>query len=69
MNGDGLADIIIGAYGAHPHGTDSGATYVIFGSLPGQAVTRTGTAIANTIHGGDFADTLRPWRKRHAVRS
>ena len=31
INGDGFADIIIGAYGADPNGSASGAAYVIFG--------------------------------------
>jgi Ca2+-binding RTX toxin-like protein len=35
VNGDGFADIIIGAYGADPHGAYSGASYVIFGKADG----------------------------------
>ena len=31
INGDGIADLIIGAIGADPNGTDSGASYVVFG--------------------------------------
>ena len=31
VNGDGLADLLIGAYGADPNGGYSGATYVVFG--------------------------------------
>ncbi len=58
IDGDGFADIIVGAPLANTHGSDSGASYVIFGSMPNEAVTRTGTAIANTIHGGKFDDTL-----------
>jgi Ca2+-binding RTX toxin-like protein len=58
VNGDGFADLIVGAFGADPNGDSSGASYVIYGAMPGEAVTRTGTAIANTIHGSDFADTL-----------
>src|ERR1700741_1742709 len=36
----------------------AGATYVVYGSKPDEAVVRIGTAIANTIHGGDFDDVL-----------
>ena len=31
VNGDGLADLIIGAYGADANGTSSGSSYVVFG--------------------------------------
>ena len=31
INGDGIADLIIGALCADPNGTDSGASYVVFG--------------------------------------
>ncbi|MGH8578512.1 MAG: hypothetical protein ACREXJ_16735, partial [Gammaproteobacteria bacterium] len=31
VNGDGLADLLIGAFGASPNGTYSGASYVVFG--------------------------------------
>jgi len=59
VNGDGFADLIVGAYLADPNGNFSGASYVVFGHMPDEAVTRTGTAIANTIHGSDFDDILR----------
>jgi Ca2+-binding RTX toxin-like protein len=58
VNGDGFADLIVGAYGADPHGGSSGASYVVFGNLPDTAVNRTGTDAAQTLAGGDFADTL-----------
>jgi Ca2+-binding RTX toxin-like protein len=35
VNGDGFADVIIGAYFAAPHGTLSGASYVVFGKASG----------------------------------
>ena len=35
LNGDGIDDVIIGAPGASPNGTQSGATYVIFGTTAG----------------------------------
>ena len=31
VNGDGLADLLIGAYGAGPNGSGSGVSYVVFG--------------------------------------
>ena len=35
VNGDGFADLIVGAYQADPNGTDIGATYVVFGKPGG----------------------------------
>lgn len=37
INGDGLADLIIGAPGAEPNGYDSGVSYVVFGKASGFA--------------------------------
>jgi hypothetical protein len=58
VNGDGFDDLIVGSYGADPNGGESGTSYVIFGGMPGEAVTRVGTDIGNTIRGGNFNDTL-----------
>jgi Ca2+-binding RTX toxin-like protein len=58
VNGDGFADLIVGAPDADPHGYSSGASYVVFGRLPDTAVSRTGTAASQTLAGGDFNDTL-----------
>ncbi|MFN6483413.1 MULTISPECIES: hypothetical protein [unclassified Nostoc] len=35
INGDGIDDLIIGAYGADPNGISSGQSYVVFGSKGG----------------------------------
>src|SRR5215211_6744521 len=35
LNGDGFADLIVGAYAADPHGSSSGASYVVFGRAAG----------------------------------
>ncbi|NDC76144.1 hypothetical protein EBZ70_12935, partial [bacterium] len=35
VNGDGFADLIIGAYFADPNGSDSGSSYVVFGKASG----------------------------------
>jgi hypothetical protein len=37
VNGDGFADLIIGAFGAGPNGPRSGASYVVFGAASGFA--------------------------------
>ncbi|MCB1491746.1 MAG: FG-GAP repeat protein, partial [Rhodobiaceae bacterium] len=59
INGDGLDDVIIGAFGADPGGAPSaGESYVVFGQLPSGPVVREGSAIGQTIFGGDFDDTL-----------
>jgi subtilase family protein/cadherin-like protein/Big-like domain-containing protein/FG-GAP repeat protein len=35
VNGDGLSDILIGAYGAQPNGSASGQSYVVYGKTSG----------------------------------
>ena len=35
VNGDGFADIVIGARSAYPNSSDSGATYIVFGKASG----------------------------------
>ncbi len=37
VNGDGFADLLIGAYRADPNGSESGASYVVFGKASGFA--------------------------------
>jgi hypothetical protein len=57
-NGDGYADIIIGAYQANPAGgADAGETYVIFGSAaPPATIDLNSTSADMTISGDDAAD-------------
>ena len=38
VNGDGLDDLIVGAFFDDPNGTDSGASFVVFGKAGGTAV-------------------------------
>src|SRR5215208_5516721 len=57
VNGDGFDDLIIGTLGADPSGTESGASYVVFGQATGP-ITRVGTAADEFFTGGDFDDFL-----------
>jgi hypothetical protein len=61
VDNDGFDDLIVGSPGTDAHGGSTGSSYVIYGSMPDEAVTRIGTDIANTIHGGDFDDVLKGW--------
>ncbi len=38
VNGDGLADLIVGALGADPNGSSSGRSYVVFGKATGTLI-------------------------------
>ncbi len=58
VNGDGFADLIVGAPFSDPNGSSSGTSYVVFGRAPDTAVLRVGTNAAQTLAGGDFDDTL-----------
>ncbi|HAG82532.1 MAG TPA: hypothetical protein DCL61_15555 [Cyanobacteria bacterium UBA12227] len=51
INGDGLADLIVGAHGADPNGTNSGKSYVVFGKTDGSAINLSDVAAGN----GGFA--------------
>ena len=63
VNGDGLADLIVGAYSSDPAtGVDAGRSYVIFGNTTGAfsqtAVNWMGTDGADTQSDGGAAQTL-----------
>ena len=60
VNGDGLADLIIGAYGAS---SETGSSYVVFGSTTGaffaaSNFTEIGTASADAISGTSANDAI-----------
>ena len=48
INGDGFDDVIIGAYGADPNGSFSGASYVVFGAAGGFAANLNLSALNGT---------------------
>ena len=48
INGDGFDDLIIGARGADPNGSFSGASYVVFGAAAGFAANLSLTALNGT---------------------
>ncbi|WP_204153432.1 cadherin domain-containing protein, partial [Leptolyngbya sp. CCY15150] len=47
INGDGVDDLIIGAWGAAPNGTYSGSSYVVFGRRTNQAPTIVTNSVVN----------------------
>jgi hypothetical protein len=58
INGDGFADIIIGAYSGDPGGdTFAGESYVVFGHANG-TINRTGSDARDTFVGGEWDDTF-----------
>jgi hypothetical protein len=59
VNGDGFADLVVGAlYADRGGGAYGGESYVLFGRAPDAPVDRTGTRISQTLGGGEFDDTL-----------
>ena len=57
VNGDGFADLLIGADGADPNGLErAGSSYVLFGGDFTHSVTRLGTSNADHLLGTKVAD-------------
>ena len=60
VNGDGLSDVVVGAYEAAPNGGSSGAAYVVFGRQTGFTAAISTTELDGTngfaIHGVDAGD-------------
>jgi hypothetical protein len=52
VNGDGLDDLIVGAYQADPNGDDSGKSYVVFGKTNSSAINLSAIADASNPTGG-----------------
>ena len=52
VNGDGLDDIIIGAFRADPNGNNSGASYLVFGKANGASVQLSDIAGTNANNAG-----------------
>ncbi len=59
VDGDGLLDVVVGAAGVATNGNLAGATYVIHGMKPQEAVNRTGTSHDDHIIGSNFNDVLK----------
>lgn len=58
FNGDGYADIILGAPRADVNGQDAGEAYIVFGGNFTNSVTHLGTAANNTINGSAGSDSI-----------
>ncbi len=60
VNGDGLADLIVGASAADPNGESSGKSYVVFGKADGTAVELSDVAngIGGFVLNGEAADDI-----------
>ncbi len=61
VNGDGFADLIVGARYDEPNGSSSGASFVVFGKTDGSAVelsnieSGSGGFVINGVSAGDFS--------------
>ena len=67
VNGDGLADLIVGARLADANGTDSGRSYVVFGGNFSADVTHPGTSGVDVLVGTGSADVMTAGRSDDTV--
>jgi Ca2+-binding RTX toxin-like protein len=58
INGDGLDDLVIGALGASPRGSDSGQSYVVFGFIGGLTLSRPLADASGVTRGGITANLV-----------
>jgi Ca2+-binding RTX toxin-like protein len=59
VDGDGLADLIIGAPGADPMGrADAGQSYLVFGKMFREEVSHLGSSLGDVLVGGLSADWI-----------
>ena len=58
VNGDGFADLIVGAPFDSPNGASSGASFVVFGGNFTQSVTQVGTISGETLTGTNEDDII-----------
>ncbi len=58
VNGDGYADLLVGAFGADPNGNTSGASYVVFGGNFSNTVTHQGSTADDIMYGSTSADHM-----------
>ena len=58
INGDGVSDLIIGAYGADFHASNAGGAYVVFGHTASSAALITGSNASETLTGTGADEAL-----------
>jgi Ca2+-binding RTX toxin-like protein len=58
VNGDGFDDLIVGALNADPNGSNSGASYVVFGGNFTDSVTQVGTTNNDILSGTAGNDVI-----------
>jgi len=58
INGDGFDDLLVSGYRSNYAGSNSGSAFVIFGHKAESEVTRIGTNLGQTLHGGVSDDLI-----------